>query len=72
MKNNNTNTNHTRLTDIVTDYKRNRTLLHRLFQMQLNGSITYDELKLQFVVYKRVRRLERILQSQIKTVSRAA
>lgn len=72
MKNNNTNTKHTRLSDVAFEYKIYRNLLNTLFQRQLNGTITFEELNLQYVVYKKVRELERILQSQRKKDIEAA
>ena len=62
----------TTLSDVVIDYKYYRNLLNTLFQKQLNGTITFDEITLQYVVYKKVRRLEKTLYNQIKTVKNVA
>lgn len=72
MKNTLTNTNQTKLTDVVLEYKYYRSLLNSLFQKQLNRTITFDEISLQYVVYKKVRRLEEYLYNQIKTVKNVA
>ena len=62
----------TSLSDVVIDYKYYRNLLNTLFQKQLNGTITFDEITLQYVVYKKVRRLEKYLYNQVKTVKNVA
>lgn len=72
MKDTVTKIKNTNLSDVVIDYKYYRNLLNTLFQKQLNGTITFDELTLQYVVYKKVRRLEIVLQSQIKKAAKAA
>lgn len=72
MNNKTTNNYSIGLTEVVADYKKNRTLLNRLFQKQLDGTITFEDMILQYKVYKRVRKLERILHSWIKTDREAA
>lgn len=67
----------TKKTDEIRDvvlrtYIHNNILLEKLFIKQLSGTITYDELKLQYKLYKTTKKLETVLLSQIETNRQAA